>query len=138
MFLGFGIGKILKAAKSVTGIAKKLTGKTGGFTSILKANPSLMSIALPPQVQAGLAVAKTVGSYLDIEVPSQAEIEGTVSSKLDTALEGIQSDVVARLDKVIDVGAAGVTLEKIGDTIESVTETTETVSETLNKIQWLL
>jgi hypothetical protein len=106
-----------KITKSVTGIAKKVAKNTKAFRKVLGANPSLMSLALPPQVQVGLKVADAVG----IKIPSPDELLGKADSLLAKSTVGLyRSRIIATLDKV-----DGIT----DDVVQTV--------EDINSIEWL-
>lgn len=92
--------------KSIT----KLTGGIKSVRSVLSKVPSLSGLTFPPQVQAGLAVAKVFGVNLP-STPSalaksifkkdiDSEISG-ISRKVDTTLSGIESKIDnIKIDKI--------------------------------------
>ncbi len=114
-----GIGNI---AKTATGLAKQVTGKTADFRKILSANPSSLSILLPPQVQMGITLANQLG----LKIPTAEQLQGRANSELQKILGGLQKDAH---------GALGGILDKVDSNVLSGTKSVEDV---LNKIDWLL
>lgn len=113
--------------KTVTGIAKTVTGASSDFRKVLAVNPSAIPFVFPPQVAMGLKVASTVAGVVNgltgskLKVPSEAELKSIAAGKLDTILKGVRRDVLGSLS-----------------TIEKSTQTVQDASETLSKIDWLL
>jgi hypothetical protein len=127
------LGSLGSIAKSVTGISKAVTGTTKNFRQVLAANPSALSITLPPQVSMGITIANSLG----LKVPT-ADVKAVFgayrasTTDLLNALSGVDS-AAAGLDQYLSQltkdGSSVLDKIKVGD---------KTVEGILNQISWLL
>lgn len=138
------LGSLGSIAKSVTGISKAVTGTTKNFRQVLAANPSALSITLPPQVSLGITVANSLG----LKVPTADVLTKQVMSELDKSVFGIYrastTDLLNALSGV-DSAAAGLDqylsqLTKDGSSVLDKVKIPDstTVDGILNQISWLL
>jgi hypothetical protein len=137
-------GSLGSIAKSVTGISKAVTGTTKNFRQVLAANPSALSITLPPQVTMGITVANSLG----LKIPTADVLTKQVMSELDKSVFGIYrastTDLINALNGV-DSAAAGLDqylsqLTKEGSSVLDKVKIPDstTVDGILNQISWLL
>lgn len=80
---------------------KKLTsGLVTNAREVLEFNPSLMSLALPPQVSMGLKAASVLGGLVGVKVPSEDDLKNLAQGKVDKLLGGLRKPVLAQLAKL--------------------------------------
>lgn len=107
-------------------IQKKVGGLVNNARSILEYNPSLMSLALPPQVSLGLKVASEVGGLLGVKIPTEDQLRSLAQGKVDNILGGIRKPILEQLNRVeSDLKAATERLDKLSP------------EEVLKSIDWL-
>lgn len=137
-------GSIGKIAKSVTGIAKTVSGTTKNFRQVLAANPGALGIALPPQVSLGIKAANALG----LKVPSQDVLTRQVMSELDKAVFGVyrpnSDDLIRALKGQKQSNTPGLDrflgqLRKNGNPVlDKIDLSSQSVNDVINKIDWLL
>lgn len=81
------IDKLAKQAGSIVTNARE----------ILEYNPSLMSLALPPQVSMGLKIASEVGGMVGVKIPNEDDLRNLAQGQVDKILGGIRKPILAQL-----------------------------------------
>ena len=137
----FGLSKI---AKSVTGIAKTVSGSVTNFRSVLDANPGTLGLLLPPQVQMGFKIANAVG----LKIPSPDELAGKVLSEVGKVTLGAYRPTTEDIKRAINGDFKGLTpdirkavelLKSQGSPfLEKVQLGQIAIQDALNSIDWLL
>lgn len=131
-----------KLVKTATGIAKKATGQISNFRQVLGANPSSLSLLLPPQVSMGIKVANQLG----LKIPSTDVLIGKAMSELDKAVFGAYRPNTDDVLKALRGDPQSLTpnmqrilgeLEKSG-LLKDIQKAGDTAENILNKIDWLL
>jgi len=113
------IGKVLGGVKTISGLAKKVTGSAvSGVREILSFNPQISPFKFPPQVQMGIELLNGMG----IKVPSPDDLIGLAQGKIDMILKGVRAPV----------------LDILGKTEQQLADKLTAAEEVLQKIEWLL
>lgn len=122
--MGLGIG-------SISSIAKKSLGSVSKVRTLLDFNPTSMGLVFPPQVTMGLELAKAVG----IKVPTEKELLGLATGKIDKLLGGVRGDIKVGLDGLESLinGAPGKLRDLVPDSLKGLSQ-----EEILQSISWLL